>query len=110
MVMKIHSPDITHKSDVGGVVLNIKDEDGVWNNFKSMTKSIQEKVPGARIEGVTIQPMVNIKDATEMILGIKKDPVFGTVLLVGMGGTGAEVFKDTKLAFPPLNEHNTQDS
>jgi acetyltransferase len=108
VVMKIHSPDITHKTDVGGVILNIKDEDGVWNNFKNMTRSIKESVPDAKIEGVTIQPMVNMKDATEMILGIKKDPVFGTVLLVGMGGIGAEVFKDTKLAFPPLNERLTR--
>jgi acetyltransferase len=108
VVMKIHSPDITHKSDMGGVILNIKDEDGVWNNFKNMTRSIKEKMPEAKIEGVTIQPMVNIKDATEMILGIKKDPIFGTVLLVGMGGIGAEVFKDTKLAFPPLNERLTR--
>jgi acetyltransferase len=107
VVMKIHSPDITHKSDVGGVILNIKDEDGVWNNFKNMTRSIKEKMPEAIIEGVTIQPMVNMKDATEMILGIKKDPIFGTVLLVGMGGIGAEVFQDTKLAFPPLNERLT---
>ncbi len=108
VVMKIHSPDITHKTDVGGVVLNIKDEDGVWNNFKNMTRTIKEKMPEARIEGVTIQPMVNVKDATELILGIKKDPIFGTVLLVGMGGIGAEVFQDTKLAFPPLNERLTR--
>lgn len=108
VVMKIHSPDITHKSDVGGVVLNIKDEDGVWNNFKNMTRGIKEKMPDVKIEGVTIQPMVNMKDATEMILGIKKDPIFGTVLLVGMGGVGAEVFQDTKLAFPPLNERLTR--
>ncbi len=105
VVMKIESPDVTHKSDVGGVVLNIKNEDSVWNNFKSMTKGIKELVPNARIEGVTIQPMVNIKDAVELILGIKKDPVFGTVILAGMGGTVAELFKDTKLAFPPLDEN-----
>ena len=105
VVMKIESPDVTHKSDVGGVVLNITNEDGVWNNFKSMTKGIKELVPNARIEGVTIQPMVNIKDAVELILGIKKDPVFGTVILAGMGGTVAELFKDTKLAFPPLDEN-----
>ncbi len=104
VVMKIQSPDITHKSDVGGVILNIKDEDGVWTNFKNMTSSIKEKMPNAFIEGVTIQPMVNVKDAVEMILGIKKDPIFGTVMLAGMGGTGAELFKDTQLGFPPLNE------
>ena len=104
VVMKIHSPDITHKSDVGGVVLNIKDEDGVWNNFKSMTRNIKGKMPDARIEGVTLQPMINVKNAVEMILGIKKDPIFGTVMLAGMGGVTAELFKDTQLGFPPLNE------
>lgn len=104
VVMKIHSPDITHKTDVGGVILNIKDEDGVWNNFKSMTRRIKEKMPKADIEGVTLQPMINVKDAIELILGIKKDPIFGTVMLIGRGGTGAELFKDTQLGFPPLNE------
>lgn len=104
VVMKIHSPDITHKTDVGGVTLNIKDEDGVWNNFKSMTRRIKEKMPEAKIEGVTLQPMINVKDALEIILGIKKDPIFGTVMLVGRGGTGAELFQDTQLGFPPLNE------
>jgi acetyltransferase len=104
VVMKIHSPDITHKTDVGGVILNIKDEDGVWNNFKSMTRRIKENVPDANIEGVTLQPMINVKDALEVILGIKKDPIFGTVMLIGRGGTGAELFKDTQLGFPPLNE------
>ncbi len=63
-----------------------------------------EKKPDAKLEGVTIQQMINIKDGVELILGIKKDPVFGTVVLVGMGGTGAELFKDKKLGFPPLNE------
>jgi len=104
VVMKIHSPDITHKTDVGGVILNIKDEDGVWNNFKSMTRRIKEKMPEADIEGVTLQPMINVKDAIELILGIKKDPIFGTVMMIGRGGTGAELFKDTQLGFPPLNE------
>jgi acetyltransferase len=104
VVMKIHSPDITHKSDVGGVVLNVKDEDSVWNTFKTMMRGVTEKVPGAKLEGISLQPMVNVKDAVEMILGIKQDPIFGTVLLAGMGGTGAELFKDTKLGFPPLNE------
>jgi len=69
-----------------------------------MTSSIAEKYPEARIEGVTLQPMINIKDAVELIIGIKKDPVFGTVLLVGMGGITAELFADTQLSFPPLNE------
>lgn len=104
VVIKILSPDISHKSDVGGVVLNIKDENTVWITYKNMTESIKNRMPQARIEGVTVQPMFNSKDAVELILGIKKDPVFGTVMLVGMGGTAAELFKDKTLGFPPLNE------
>ncbi|MFW6259803.1 MAG: GNAT family N-acetyltransferase, partial [Tangfeifania sp.] len=104
VVMKIYSPDITHKSDVGGVALNIKDEEMVRATFHNMVKTASEKRPDAKIDGVTIQRMVDTKDAVEIILGIKKDPEFGTVMLVGMGGTSAELFKDKRLEFPPLNE------
>ncbi|RLD81277.1 MAG: GNAT family N-acetyltransferase [Bacteroidetes bacterium] len=104
VVIKIHSPDITHKSDMGGVALNIKDENTVWMTYKNMTGNIKKKMPEANIEGVTVQPMFNAKDAVELILGIKKDPVFGTSIMVGMGGTSAELFMDKSLGFPPLNE------
>ena len=104
VVLKIYSPDITHKSDVGGVALNIKDDEMVRATFRNMTKTAAEKRPDARIDGVTIQRMVDTKDAVELIIGTKKDPVFGTVMLVGMGGTSAELFKDKRLEFPPLNE------
>nr|MDA3834170.1 GNAT family N-acetyltransferase [Spirochaetales bacterium] len=104
VVMKIYSPDITHKSDVGGVALNIKDEEMVRAVFRNMVKTAAEKRPDAKIDGVTIQRMVDTKDAIELILGTKKDPEFGTVMLVGMGGTSAELFKDKRLEFPPLNE------
>ena len=60
--------------------------------------------PEAQIEGVTVQRMINGKDAIELILGIKKDPVFGTVMMVGMGGIAAELLRDRSLGFPPLNE------
>ena len=104
VVMKIYSPDITHKSDVGGVALNIKDDEMVRATFRNMVKTAAEKRPDARIDGVTIQIMVNTKDGIELIVGTKKDPVFGTVMLVGMGGVTAELFKDKRLEFPPLNE------
>lgn len=104
VVMKIYSPDITHKSDVGGVALNLENEEMVRITFRTMLGSIAEKMPNAKLEGATIQPMIDTKEAVELILGIKKDPVFGTVILVGMGGTEAELFKDTTLGFPPLNE------
>jgi acetyltransferase len=104
VVLKILSPDITHKSDMGGVALNIKDENTVWITYKNMTESIRQKMPDAKIEGVTVQPMFDAKDAVELILGIKKDPIFGTCMMIGMGGTAAELFKDKSLGFPPLNE------
>ncbi len=104
VVMKIYSPDITHKSDVGGVALNIKNADMIRANFRNMIKTVAEKCPNAKIEGVTIQKMVDTKDAVELIVGTKKDPVFGTVMLIGMGGTTAELFNDKRLEFPPLNE------
>ncbi len=104
VVMKIYSPDITHKSDVGGVALNIKNADMIRANFRNMIKTVAEKRPNAKIEGVTIQKMVDTKDAVELIVGTKKDPVFGTVMLIGMGGTTAELFNDKRLEFPPLNE------
>ena len=104
VVMKIYSPDITHKSDVGGVALNIKDDEMVRATFRNMVKTAKEKRPDARIDGVTIQIMVNTKEGVELIVGTKKDPIFGTVMLVGMGGVTAELFKDKRLEFPPLNE------
>ncbi len=104
VVLKIYSPDITHKSDVGGVALNIRNEEMVRATFKNMIKTVSEKLPDAKIEGITVQKMISSKDAVELILGIKKDPIFGTVMLVGMGGTTAELFKDNRLEFPPLNE------
>ena len=105
VVLKIYSPDITHKSDVGGVALNIKNEEMVRASFQKHDKNrFAEKRPDAKIDGVTVQKMVETKGAIELIVGTKKDPIFGTVMLVGMGGTTAELFKDNRLEFPPLNE------
>ncbi|MEZ5199215.1 MAG: GNAT family N-acetyltransferase [Bacteroidales bacterium] len=104
VVMKIHSAEITHKSEVGGVALNLENEDMVRATFKGMLEHVKRILPDVNIEGVTIQKMVDTNDAVELILGIKKDPVFGTVMLVGMGGITAELFEDRRLEFPPLNE------
>ena len=104
VVLKIHSPDITHKSDVGGVILSIADDIQVKKAFQKIMKSVASHHPSARIEGVTVQRMVSSRDAVELILGIKKDNIFGTVLMVGMGGITAELFRDKALGFPPLNE------
>ena len=104
VVLKIHSPDITHKSDFGGVKLNLRDDMQVRSAFDEICSNVRSRLPGVRIEGVTVQEMISAKDAVELIFGIKKDPVFGTVLMVGMGGTAAELFGDKALGLPPLNE------
>lgn len=104
VVMKIHSPDITHKSDVGGVQLDLGNEKLVRAAYERIMESARTKRPDARIEGVTVQKMASSKDAVELILGIKKDNVFGTVMMIGMGGISAELFSDKALGFPPLNE------
>jgi len=103
VVMKIHSPDITHKSDSGGVVLDIQCEKPLREAFRNMLKNVKEKVPDARIEGVSIQKMIK-NNGSEFILGAKKDPVFGSVILFGLGGIFTELFKDRAIGFPPLNQ------
>jgi len=104
VVLKILSPDITHKTDVGGVALDLRDAEMVREAFERVTGSASREQPGARIEGATVQPMIDIKDSVELILGTKKDPVFGTVIMVGSGGVTAELYRDRALGFPPLNE------
>ncbi|MEE4215716.1 MAG: bifunctional acetate--CoA ligase family protein/GNAT family N-acetyltransferase [Bacteroidales bacterium] len=104
VVFKIMSPDITHKSDSGGVILDIKNEEQACSAYEQIIENIKNAEPGARFEGITVQPMVKMPGSVEMILGIKRDPVFGTVILAGAGGVTAELFKDNSLGFPPLNE------
>ena len=103
IVMKIHSPQITHKTDVGGVVLDLRCKEDVRKTFKEMTKRAKEKVPDAKILGVTIQKMIKTH-GYELIMGSKKDPVFGSAILFGLGGIYTELFKDRAIGFPPLNQ------
>lgn len=104
VVLKIHSPDITHKTDVGGVALDLESAEMVAAAFHNVLRSAAAQRPEARLEGATLQRMARAKDAVEMILGIKRDAVFGTVIMAGMGGVGAELLADRSLGFPPLNE------
>ena len=104
VVLKIHSPQITHKTDVGGVMLNVGSDEKVRTAFEQITSRAKEKRPDADIVGVTVQKMVTYPNSFELIMGTKKDPVFGAVIMVGMGGVAAEVFQDRALGLPPLNE------
>jgi acetyltransferase len=104
VVMKIHSPQITHKTDVDGVVLNLTSDDAVRKAHDRMMQRVAERAPDAQILGVTVQQMVTRPNQLELIMGMKKDPVFGAVIMIGMGGIAAELFRDRALALPPLNE------
>ncbi len=102
IVLKLYSETITHKTDVGGVQLNLRDGDAVRGAFKAIKDSVAAKVGAHHFQGVTVQPMVKL-DGYEVIIGSSLDPQFGPVLLFGTGGQLVEVFKDRALALPPLN-------
>ncbi len=102
VVVKLHSHTISHKTDVGGVQLNLQDAAAVRAAYESIRISVTEKKGAEHFEGVTVQPMVNWT-GYELILGSSIDPQFGPVLLFGLGGQLVELFKDRALALPPLN-------
>jgi acetyltransferase len=102
VVLKIFSDTITHKTDVGGVKLNLHDEAVVRKAYQSIQTSVAEKVAADQFGGVTVQAMVKL-EGYELILGSSVDPQFGPVLLFGSGGQLVEVYKDSALALPPLN-------
>ncbi len=104
VVLKVFSSDITHKTDVGGVELNLTTKETVERAFEAIVARSQAARPNARIEGVTVQKMISLPSGRELIIGAKRDPVFGTVMLVGAGGITAELYQDRALELPPLNE------
>lgn len=104
VVLKIDSPDITHKSDFGGVRLNLRNRRQVLSAFESMIADIKDSHPNARINGVNVQPMLKFDHAREILVGVSRDPTFGPVVAFGAGGVGVEAIADTALALPPLNE------
>ena len=102
VVLKILSPQIVHKSDAGGVILNVNSPIEVREAFEALIQRATAYNPNAQIIGVTVQPMVT-KKGHELIIGGKTDPIFGPVILFGMGGVGVELFKDYSIGLPPLN-------
>ena len=103
VALKILSPDISHKSDVGGVRLNLRDETALRRACDDMLARMRELRPQARITGFTVQTMAVRPLAQELIVGASIDPVFGPVILFGQGGTAVEVLADRAIALPPLN-------
>ena len=101
-VMKIVSPDIQHKSEIGGVLLNLQGEQAIREGFATLMERARAAQPSARIEGVLVAPM--IPDGVETILGVQRDPVFGPVVMFGLGGIFVEVMKDVTLRVAPFSE------
>jgi len=103
VALKIVSPDIPHKTDFGGVVLDLRGREATRAAAKAMLAGIRARLPDARIEGFCVERMVHRPGAYELIIGMSCDPQFGPVLVFGHGGTATEVISDTALALPPLN-------
>lgn len=104
VVLKVMSPDISHKTDVGGVRLGLANADQVKAAYAAISESVRERAPSARWEGVSVQSMVSAARGVELLLGMKRDPIFGPVILLGAGGITAELQKDTVLELSPLDE------
>ncbi len=102
IVLKLHSKTITHKTDVGGVQLNLRDAVAVRAAFRTIESSVRQRAGAEHFQGVSVQPMVTL-DGYEIIIGSSLDSQFGPVLLFGTGGQLVEVFNDRALALPPLN-------
>jgi acetyltransferase len=102
VAIKILSHDITHKSDVGGIALNVRSAPEAANQFTKIVDRVKAAKPDATIIGVTVQEMS--RGGYEVIIGSKKDPTFGPALMFGMGGTGVELYRDVAVDFPPLNQ------
>jgi acetyltransferase len=109
IAMKVFSSDISHKSDAGGVRLNIGSAQEVRGAYKQLLEQVAQRVPDAKIEGVTIEKMYRSSNGRELMVGIIRDPVFGPVISFGSGGTAVEVMGDSAISLPPLNHRLTRD-
>lgn len=107
VALKIVSPDVLHKTDAGGVKLNLNNEEEVAESFDSIISSTKEHQPQANIQGVAVQNMA--RPGTEVIIGMSKDPQFGPVLMFGLGGILVEVLKDVSFRIVPLTKRDARE-
>lgn len=107
VVMKIVSPDVVHKFDVGGVLINLKTSKEVEDAFKKICASVKKRNAKARIMGVTVQEMA--PESTEVIVGAIKDPQFGQTLMFGLGGIFVEILKDVTFRIAPVSEEEARE-
>lgn len=110
VAVKLLSPDISHKTEVGGVTLDLETTAAVEEAAKAMQHRLTQLRPDATLTGFSVQAMVRRPDAHELIVGITSDPIFGPVILFGQGGIAVEVLKDHALALPPLNKVLARDT
>jgi acetyltransferase len=103
VAMKVNSPDITHKSDAGGVLLNLNNAHEVRAAYQHIVDNVRHNRPNARMDGISIEPMIVKPNGRELMIGVTSDPVFGPVITFGAGGTAVEIMGDRAVALPPLN-------
>ena len=106
-VLKIVSPDVLHKFDVGGVILNINSQDDARNAYKKIVENVKKLKPDAKINGILVQEMAPC--STEVIVGAIKDPQFGPTLMFGLGGTFVEIMKDVAFRIAPITEEDAKE-
>jgi len=107
VVLKIVSPDVIHKLDVGGVIVNIKDAEGVQKAYEQIMNSVKKHKPNAEIVGMLVQEMA--PQSTEIIVGATKDPQFGPTLMFGLGGIFVEILKDVTFRIAPVTEDEARE-
>jgi acetyltransferase len=109
VAMKINSPDITHKSDAGGVILNLNNAHEVRAAYQHIIDNVQHNRPNATMNGISIEPMIVKPNGRELMIGVTSDPVFGPVITFGAGGTTVEIMGDRAVSLPPLNRFLVKD-
>ncbi len=105
VVLKVNMAEFSHKSDIGGVRLNINSVQDISRNFAEMEAAIKQKYPEITEVGMTVEPMFRIASGRELMIGVVRDPVFGPAISFGLGGTMVEILQDNAVALPPLNAY-----
>jgi len=103
VAMKVNSPDLSHKSDAGGVMLNLRNAHEVRAAFQHILDNVRINRPNAKVDGISVEPMIIKPNGRELMIGVTTDPVFGPVITFGAGGTAVEIMGDRAVALPPLN-------
>jgi len=107
IVLKIVSPQVLHKSDAGGVLINIKDEKGLREGYNTILKNVKRNVPDAEITGILVQEMA--PSGTEVIVGSTNDPTFGPTIMFGLGGIFVEILKDVSFRLAPISRTDAEE-